>query len=387
MSYTMITDNQQLAEFCHQSAKALAIAVDTEFVRTHTLMPKLGLIQLYAGQQVALVDPFTISDWQPLVTLLAQPQILKLVHSCTEDLEALATLGLAQISPLLDTQLAAELAGLGGSVGYAKLVEQLTQQQLDKSESRTDWLARPLAETQLNYAANDVRFLLPLKEPLMAKLPSTAALSFLLAEGEQLIQRRLYTWPAELKYLELKNSWQSTPRELAILKTLVAWRYHYAVKHDSALGLVIKDAALYELAKYKPTTLEALARVQELHPRELRRHGKTLIGLIEEAIALPASALPQTFYQLETFPGYKQVQQQLTMAIEAAARHAEIPAGFLSVKRQLNEYLNWCWRITAEERNQVPLPEFLRGWRWPLLREFLPLPAHIEPWLPVQAQV
>lgn len=377
MSYTMITENQQLADFCQQASSQPALALDTEFVRTQTLIPKLGLIQLYAGQDVVLVDPLTISDWQPLAALLANASVLKLLHSCTEDLEALASIGLCQIYPLLDTQLAAELAGMGASLGYAKLVEQLTGQQLDKSESRTDWLARPLAPAQLSYAADDVRYLLPLKALLLAKLPSEQHLAWLLAEGEQLISRRNFHWPAELKFLELKNSWQSSPRELAVLQLLVQWRYQYAVKQDSALGLVLKDAVIYELARRKPASMEALAQIQELHPRELRRHGNTILALIAQAKALPDAELPQTFYHLHQFPGYKQLQQDLTLAIEAAARQANIPAGFLSVKRQLNEYLNWCWRVTDDQRAALPLPEFLRGWRRPLLLPFLPVPAHV----------
>ncbi len=377
MSYTMITENQQLADFCQQASTRSALAVDTEFVRTQTLIPKLGLIQLYAGDDVALVDPLTITDWQPLAALLADSKVLKMLHSCTEDLEALASVGLHQIYPLFDSQLAAELAGMGASLGYGKLVEQLTGRQLDKSESRTDWLARPLAPAQLSYAADDVRYLLPLKELLLAKLPSEQHVSWLLAEGEQLIGRRNFHWPAELKFLELKNSWQSSPRELAVLQSLVAWRYQYAVQQDSALGLVLKDAVIYELARRKPTTLEALAQIQDLHPRELRRHGKTIVQLIMQAKSLPDAQLPQTFYHLAAFPGYKQVQQELTLAVEAAARQANIPAGFLSVKRQLNEYLNWCWRVTDEQRKELPLPEFLRGWRRPLLLAFLPVPAHV----------
>lgn len=377
MSYTMITENQQLADFCQQASSQPALALDTEFVRTQTLIPKLGLIQLYAGQDVVLVDPLTISDWQPLAALLANASVLKLLHSCTEDLEALASIGLCQIYPLLDTQLAAELAGMGASLGYAKLVEQLTGQQLDKSESRTDWLARPLAPAQLSYAADDVRYLLPLKALLLAKLPSEQHLAWLLAEGGQLISRRNFHWPAELKFLELKNSWQSAPRELAVLQSLVQWRYQYAVKQDSALGLVLKDAVIYELARRKPASMEALAQIQELHPRELRRHGNTILALIAQAKALPDTELPQTFYHLHQFPGYKQLQQDLTLAVEAAARQANIPAGFLSVKRQLNEYLNWCWRVTDAQRTQLPLPEFLRGWRRPLLLPFLPVPAHV----------
>jgi ribonuclease D len=373
----MITDNLQLAEFCQSSLCAPCLAVDTEFVRINTLLPKLGLIQLYAGADLVLVDPLTITDWQPLAELLAAPSVVKLLHSCNEDLEAFASVGLVQIQPLLDTQLAAELAGMGSSLGYAKMVEQLLGKQVDKTESRTDWLARPLAQTQLEYAAFDVLYLFQLKDLLLAKLPDPKFLPLLLAEGGQMISRRQHQLPVSFKYLEMKNSWQCPPRELAVLRALTSWRAAYAAQKDTALGLVLKDAVMYELAKRRPVTLEGLAQIQDLHPRELRRHGAVLLEIIAETKLLSAEQCPQTFYHQSDFAGFKQVQQELTDAVEQAANASGIPAGFLSVKRQLNEYLNWCWRVSDTERAQLPTPEYLRGWRRDILLPYLPKPAHV----------
>ena len=377
MSYRMITDNAQLSEFCKVSLSAAFLAVDTEFIRVNTLLPKLGLIQLYAGADLVLVDPLTITDWQPLAELLAAPSVLKLLHSCNEDLEAFASVGLVQIQPLLDTQLAAELAGMGSSLGYAKMVEQLLGKQVDKTESRTDWLARPLAQTQLEYAAFDVLYLFQLKDLLLAKLPDPKFLPLLLAEGGQMINRRQHQLPVSFKYLEMKNSWQCPPRELAVLRALTSWRAGYAAQKDTALGLVLKDAVMYELAKRRPVTMEGLAQIQDLHPRELRRHGTVLLELIAQAKALSNEDCPQTFYHQTEFAGFKQAQQELTDAVEQAATASGIPAGFLSVKRQLNEYLNWCWRVSDSERSQLPTPEYLRGWRREILLPYLPKPAHV----------
>ncbi len=378
MSYQMIHENSELAAFCAKASQMPAIAVDTEFVRVSSLLPKLGLIQLYDGQQVVLVDPLMITDWQPLQSLFANPKIIKLIHSCTEDLEALAAVGLTDINPLVDTQLAAELIGWGASVGYAKLVEQMTGQQLDKSESRTDWLARPLATAQLAYAANDVLYLLPLWPQLQQHLINKGCLDILYAEGQQLIARRHKALPLQFRYLELKNSWQFQGRELAILRDLMAWRQRFAQEKDLALSMVLKEALIYEMARRKPASLEALSQIEGLHHRDIRRHGQFWLGLIKACRELPALACPQTFYHLDKFAGYKQVQQQLTDAVNQAAQASGIPASILSVKRQLNEYLNWCWRVSDEERSLLPLPEFLQGWRREILLPYLPIPEHVR---------
>lgn len=380
MTYQLITTDGALADYCQQAASATLLAVDTEFVRTTTLLPKLGLIQLNDGRGAVLVDPLQITDWQPLQQLLSAAQPLKLLHSCTEDLEAFASVGISNIAPLLDTQLAAELLGWGASMGYARLVEKMLQVQLDKSESRTDWLARPLAQTQLEYAANDVIYLLQLAPALLAAL-SAEQHQLLLNEGGSMQERRQRVYPELLRYLELKNSWQFGPRELAILRRLCAWRSAYAGEKDLALSLVLKDAALYEIARRKPQSIEQLSQIEGIQGRELRRHGPLWLQLIKEARQLPASELPQTFYHLDRFPGYKQEQQNLTDAIKTAAVASGVPAEFLAVKRQLNEYLNWCWRVTDAERQLLPMPELLSGWRRPLLLPFLPVPSQVENWV------
>ena len=372
----VITDNNALAAYCQQAANSTLLAVDTEFIRQSTLFPKLGLIQLYDGSQLALVDPLSISDWRPLQQLFAKPELIKLLHSCSEDIEALATVGITQITPLFDTQLAAELLGWGSSMGYARLVEQLSGEILDKSESRTDWLARPLSQTQLQYAANDVHFLFPLYQKLTEQM-TPAQQQLLLAEGQQLMQRREQQLPLEFKYLEIKNSWQLTPRELAVLRELAAWRQQYAMQRDLALGLIIKDIQLIELAKRRPATAESLLNIPGMPPRELRRHAKALIELISTAKELPQTECPQRFYHPSQFAGYKETVTQLTAAVKQASAEHNIPPEFMSVKRQLNEYLNWCWRVTDQERDQLPVPEYLKGWRSEYLKPFLPVPAHI----------
>ncbi|WP_240220967.1 ribonuclease D [Rheinheimera hassiensis] len=372
----VITDNNALAAYCQQVANSTLLAVDTEFIRQSTLFPKLGLIQLYDGSQLALVDPLSITDWRPLQQLFAKPELIKLLHSCSEDIEALATVGITQITPLFDTQLAAELLGWGSSMGYARLVEQLSGEILDKSESRTDWLARPLSQTQLQYAANDVHFLFPLYQQLTEQM-TPAQQQLLLAEGQQLMQRREQHLPLEFKYLEIKNSWQLTPRELAVLRELAAWRQQYAMQRDLALGLIIKDIQLVELAKRRPATAESLLNIPGMPPRELRRHAKALIELISTAKELPQTECPQRFYHPSQFAGYKETVTQLTAAVKQASAEHNIPAEFMSVKRQLNEYLNWCWRVTDQERAQLPVPEYLKGWRSEYLKPFLPVPAHI----------
>ncbi|MCF4007917.1 ribonuclease D [Rheinheimera sp. UJ63] len=375
---SLLSDNQSLARFCLQAAEQPSLAVDTEFIRQSTLSPKLGLIQLFDGQHFALVDPLAIDDWTPLQTLFAAPHICKILHSCTEDLEAFATINITQITPLFDTQLAAEVIGWGGSIGYARLVEQITGAVIDKSEARTDWLARPLAPAQLAYAANDVKYLLDVYQRLLTEFKTPQQLEVLLAEGQQLLQRRQHQLPDQFKFLEIKNSTQLNSRELAVLRDIVSWRFQYASSKDLALGLVAKDAQLLELAKRRPATPESLLNIPGMATRDMRRHAKLLVELIQQAKALAPEQCPQRFYHLDRFAGEKVVLAELGQAVKDAAASSGLPAAFLSTRRQLHEFFNWCWRVSDEQRAQLPIPEYLRGWRAELLKPFLPKPAHVD---------
>lgn len=368
-----INDNQSLQRYCLQASSQKVLMLDTEFIRQSTLVPKLGLIQLYDGEQLALVDPLTISDWLPFQQLLANPNVVKVMHACMEDIEALATIGVELIRPLMDTQMAALVLGMGASVGFAALVERFTGEQLDKGESRTNWLARPLRDAQLQYAANDVLYLLPVYQHLMHQL-SPERVELLQLESEQLMLRRSMQWPDHLRFIDIKNSWQLSPRALAVLQRLTEWRIQYARSKDLALTFIFKDAQLFELAKRSPGTMSQLLAIRDLPERELRRHGSHILALIEQAVDGEPSEWPQPFYDAEHFPGYREAMSHIRQAVQRAAQSEGVPAELLATKRQQTEFLNWCWRVTPEVRAELPEPELLRGWRRDLLQRYLPWP-------------
>jgi len=150
--------------------KAPALGIDTEFVRERTFYPRLGLLQVSDGTRSALIDPVALPDLEPLREVLADPAIVKVAHSPSEDLEVLFHRFGEFPSSLFDTQAAAAFIGLDAAMSYQRLVRELLAVELDKAETRTDWLRRPLSDAQVHYAAQDVELLLPLHELLRARL-------------------------------------------------------------------------------------------------------------------------------------------------------------------------------------------------------------------------
>jgi len=113
MQYQLITTNEQLDNVCALAQQQSAVALDTEFVRTRTLTPHLGLIQLYDGHQLVLIDPIAIDNMQPFIDLLENKSLVKVLHSCSEDLETFLIAFNTIPEPVFDTQFAASLLDMG----------------------------------------------------------------------------------------------------------------------------------------------------------------------------------------------------------------------------------------------------------------------------------
>ncbi len=170
MNYQIISQVGDLQRVCLAARDADVVMLDTEFVRTRTFFPQLGLIQMFDGENLSLIDPTVLDEMTPFVELLQDTSVLKVLHACGEDLEVFQNAFGCTPFPMVDTQIMAAFLGYGLSTGFAALVQDQLQVELDKSESRTDWLARPLSDKQLEYAAADVFYLLPMYEKLVEQV-------------------------------------------------------------------------------------------------------------------------------------------------------------------------------------------------------------------------
>ena len=168
--FTLIQNNEELAQVCQLARQQSAVALDTEFMRISTYYPKLGLIQLYDGERVSLIDPLSITDFSPFVELLRDQQVTKILHACNEDLLVFLQEFDALPQPMMDTQIMARFLGFANSAGLAKLVLHYLGIEMDKGATRTNWLKRPLSPVQLQYAAGDVWYLLPVYQKMQIEL-------------------------------------------------------------------------------------------------------------------------------------------------------------------------------------------------------------------------
>ncbi|MBI6547308.1 ribonuclease D [Xenorhabdus lircayensis] len=364
MNYQLITTDAQLQSICERAKKHVRIALDTEFIRTRTYYPQLGLIQLFDGEQLSLIDPLEISQWQPFRELLIDPDVLKFIHAGSEDLEVFVNSFHCLPEPMIDTQVLAAFTGHPISCGFATLVAEYLHVALDKSESRTDWLARPLSGKQCEYAAADVYYLLPLADILMKKTEQAGYLDAAKDESDLIAQRRQEVLMPECAYKDIGNAWQLRPKQLACLKKLAAWRLNQARERDLAINFVIREENLWQVARYMPTSLGELDALG-LSGQEIRCHGRRLLAMVAESRDIPEEECPEQLTNLIDYPDYRKVFKEIKSSVTQVSESHQFSAELLASRRQINQLLCWHWKL----KSPACQPELLRGWRGKLLAE------------------
>lgn len=351
-----IRDDLSLAEHCRDWRQLPFVAVDTEFMRVDTFYPKAGLIQIGDGKCAFLIDPLLIGNWQPLAELIEDRNVVKVLHACSEDLEVLLRLTGKLPQPLFDTQLAAGYLNLGFSMGYSRLVQEVLGIDLPKGETRSDWLQRPLSETQVSYAAEDAVHLAELFSALSARL-SDDKYAWVLEDGAELVaQLRREVQPDSL-YREVKLAWKLSPQQLAVLRALCAWREREARLRDVPRNRILKEHALWPIAKSQPTNLAALARIDDMHPRTLRQDGETLLQLIKHAASLPAEQWPEPLPEPLPIEA-SGILKQLRAVGQAEGQRLGIAPELMLRKKTLEALLK-----SGYPDGPYTLPDSLRGWR------------------------
>jgi ribonuclease D len=363
VNYSLIDQDDQLAAVCQKARQHDAVALDTEFVRTRTYYPQLGLIQLFDGEQLVLIDPLKISDWSSFIDLLTDSQVTKFLHAGGEDLEVFLHRFGVLPTPMIDSQILAAFAGQPLSWGFASMVAHFTHVELDKSEARTDWLARPLTERQCQYAAADVHYLLPIAHQLMAQTTAAGNMAAALSECDNLCQRRLDSLAPEDAWRDITNAWQLRPRQLAALQRLAAWRLKLAREKDMAVNFVVREENLWKVARFMPGSLGELDHLG-LSGHEIRFHGKTLVALVAEAQALDEHELPAPLGNLIDYPHYKQAFKAIKALVLQVSEQSGFSQELLASRRQINQVLSLHWGLKTQSR----VPELLAGWRGELLK-------------------
>lgn len=359
-----IRDNASLAQHCAGWRSLPFVAVDTEFMRVDTFYPIAGLLQVSEGERAYLIDPLLIDDWAPFSALLQDPAVVKVLHACSEDLEVFLRLTGSLPVALFDTQLAAAYLNLGFSMGYSRLVQAVLNIELPKGETRSDWLQRPLSETQVSYAAEDVLHLAEVYTQLQQQLTAEKN-AWVLEDGAELVANLGREVAPEDVYREAKLAWKLSRAQLAVLRELCIWREREARARNQPRNRIIREHSLWPLARTQPDNLVALSRIDDMHPKTVRQDGEFLLQLIKKAAATPPADWPEAVPEPLPLEASSLLKKLRTLGQREGERLNIAPELMLR-KKTLEALLK-----SGYPNGPYRLPDTLRGWRRELMGQAL----------------
>ena len=350
----LITRTEDLAAACAKLSAAPFIAVDTEFMREQTFWPRLCLIQIASADTEILIDSMAPElDLKPFFDLMVDETVLKVFHSGRQDIEIVHHLAGVIPHPIFDSQVAAMVCGFGEAVSYSMLVKRLLGRNLDKSSRFTDWSRRPLSERQLTYAIGDVTYLRDLYPKLKAQLDQSERASWLNEEMGVLTDPATYELHPEKAWRRLKMRIK-TPKALAVLMELAAWREREAQSQDVPRARILKDEALYDIAGQTPRTAEDLGSLRSLHNGFARStRGRAVLEAVSRGLERDPSTIPPLKRGEPMPPEAQAVVDLLRVLLKATAGRHGVATKLIATSDDLEQ-------IARSDEADVPV---LHGWR------------------------
>ncbi len=356
-SADLIDNERDLGALVRALAGSPLIAVDTEFVRERTYYPQPCLMQLAWGDEIACVDLMTLGGVRDLAEVLFDHAVTKVFHAARQDLELLFAMCGRVPAPIYDTQIAGGVLGYPDQSGYGYLVEEILGISLEKGHARTDWTRRPLSDDQLNYAVDDVRYLLPMRVELERRLADLGRQAWAAELYGELTNSALYAPDPAGAWRRVKSWRQLEGPALARLQALAAWREEQAVARDRPRKWILADDALIELARRNPVDEKAVA-LAGVPPAVAKRQGR---AIAERLSALPPDAEPRDVPADSRLPrADAKLASRLGRLVDETAQRASVAPAILATRAELRA-------LVAGDRNL----RVLRGWRRDLIGDRL----------------
>lgn len=347
---------EQLEQFASAIKAAKWLAIDTEFLREKTYRPELCLLQIATPDVVACIDPLALESIDPILDLLYDPEIIKVLHAAGQDLEIFYWLRGEVPVNLFDTQVAAPLLGYQEQIGYANLVNEVLDVSLSKSHSRADWTRRPLPAQQLQYAADDVIYLARMYPIMRDKLKELNRLQWLDSEWQSMTNPDLYEKPLDELWKRLRGVDKLKNGRLAVAQQLAKWREVTARERNLPRNWLLKDDILLDIAKQMPNSIAELKHIRGLNDGMIKHHGSALVDLIKtskDATPLPVDPARR---KVKLTPDQDAMLDILTAVAKLHARDLKINASILAPRKSIEDL------IKGETDTPV-----MQGWRGQLI--------------------
>lgn len=356
-----IANQESFEAFLDRARSSSVLAIDTEFLREKTYYAKLCLVQLATDDEVAIVDPFKIDDLSAMAAVLEDENVMKVFHAAGQDLEIIWHEVGCMPKPLFDTQVAAALLGHTQQIGYGALVHAVCGVQLKKIDSFTDWSRRPLSDSQLDYAADDVVYLPRMYNRMRSELERLGRLHWLDPEFEEMSSSERFESDERQRYKRLKRVGQLSRRQLACAREVAAWRELTAQKRDVPRKWVITDEQIVEACKREARTIDELFMVRGMREKLGTRDARTVAALMKSALDAPPSTWPEPDRSGKNEPNVDAPLDLMSALVRLRAKENGVAFPTLASHDDL-------LRVARGYREGIDL---LRGWRRALVGEEL----------------
>ena len=320
-------------------------------MRDRTYFPKLCLVQVAGAAEAVAIDPLAPGmDLAPLVALMDDPAVVKVLHAARQDLEIFFRLAGRLPEPLYDTQVAAMVCGFGEEVAYETLVNEIARGRLDKASRFTDWARRPLSPAQLTYALGDVTHLRTIYESLSKRIDKAGRTAWVEEEIRSLADPAIYQPDVGEAWRRLKPRSRDR-RFLGIVKALATWREREAQRRDLPRNRVLRDDLVMEIAATRPTSVEALRELERVSLD--RESAKGVVAEIQAAMALPDAELPEAEVPVRLPRGIGPIVDMLRVLLKLRSEESEVAQRLIANGSDLEA-------IALDDDADVPA---LKGWR------------------------
>jgi ribonuclease D len=327
-------------------------------------------VQIATDEICAVVDTVVLPDLSPLFPVLRDPDIPVVLHGGGQDLDIMALLMGEPMRGVVDTQVEAAFLGYGLQVGLGVLLERVVKVRIRKDQTYTDWTRRPLRPEQITYARADVLHLLAMHDKLRADLDRRGRWTWVAEELRRLEDAARYqAMPDEERYRTVKSWQRLDPKELAVLRTIAAWRERAARRANIRPNFIANDVVLTTLAARPVETLEELRGVRGLSPGTVDRHGKALLAAIAEGVACPQADWPTLPDRIRRQSPPSGLVALLRAAVQAVADRDDLAPEVIASARDLDALV--AIATSRKPDPDVELPSLLQGWRRDLVGETL----------------
>ena len=358
--FQFIQQQQDLAVLLSQMEQCSVYALDTEFIKVDTLYPKLGVCQINLNGQILLLDgaALDLTHFWPKI-FAAQQNIF---HACSEDIDLIYHY--ADQKPLnnvFDTQVAMAFLGHGLQVSYQNALKTCLNIDIEKDQTRSDWLARPLSQEQMSYAANDVIYLSKLADILKTDLKAKGLYQYVLEDCQNLTKEIATETPLPELYTDIGN-YRHSRRELMQLQQLSIWREQITKALNQPRSFILRNGTMIDLVEKNPRNTFQLAQIKDIRPNVIREHGKTILDLLK---FLP----PENEWPLRMARPVKSNSKEVAPKIDALIADVVLQTGIPKEVLLRKKWMNAIYEHVVFHRDEQSLPNYLMGWRYDLLTQ------------------